>query len=129
MQAYSMVVTTDKHVREQLWEVHFKQNMVLQAPVILTFCADINRFTKWCNQRKASPGFDNFLSFTTASIDALLASQNVAVAAEANGLGICYLGTTTYNADKIIEILQLPKGVVPIATLVVGYAVNNRFEW
>ena len=94
--------------------------MVLQAPVHLTFCADFNRFTSWCEQRKASPGYDNFLSFFTAAIDALLASQNVALAAESNGLGICYLGTATYMADRIVEILELPRLVVPVTCMVVG---------
>lgn len=121
MQTYSMVVSTKKEIREKLWDVHFKQNMVLQAPVIITFCADFNRFSKWCEQREATPGYDNFLSFYNASIDALLASQNVALAAEVNGLGICYLGTTTYNADKLVNILNLPSLVVPVTTLVVGY--------
>jgi nitroreductase len=121
MQVYSMVVTTDAKIKEQLWEAHFKQQMVLSAPVIVTFCADFNRFNKWCRQRNAEPGYDNFLSFMTAAIDALLVAQNVALAAEDKGLGICYLGTTTYNADKIIEILQLPKGVVPITAFPIGY--------
>lgn len=121
MQVYSIVVTTDKNIKEKLWEAHFKQKMVMQAPVILTFCADFNRFNKWCRQRKADPGYDNFLSFFTAAIDALLAAQNAALAAESNGLGICYLGTTTYNADMIIDMLDLPEGVIPVTTLVVGY--------
>ncbi|MBR3847379.1 MAG: NADPH-dependent oxidoreductase, partial [Alistipes sp.] len=42
-------------------------------------------------------------------------------AAEANGLGICYLGTTIYTAGDIVRILELPKGVIPITTLVIGY--------
>ena len=121
MQVYSMIVTKDAGLRRKLWEAHFKQDMVLQAPVIVTFCADFNRFNKWCEQRKAVPGYDNYLSFYTASIDALLASQNVALAAEDFGLGICYLGTTTYMARKIIDILKLPKYVVPVTTLVIGY--------
>jgi nitroreductase len=121
MQVYSMVVTKDEEIRKQLWEAHFKQEMVLLAPVHITFCADFNRFNKWCRSRKAEPGYDNFLSFFTAAIDALLASQNVAVEAEANGLGICYLGTATYMADRIIDILGLPAGVVPVAALVMGY--------
>lgn len=122
MQVYSMVVTTDTEIRKRLWEAHFKQNMVLQAPVHITFCADFNRFSKWCRQRDAVPGYDNFLSFITAATDALLASQNVSVAAEAHGLGICYLGTAIYNADKLIEILNLPELVVPVASIVMGYA-------
>jgi hypothetical protein len=95
--------------------------MVIAAPVIMTFCADFNRFVKWCKMRKADPGYDNFLSFFTAAIDALLVAQNIALAAESKGLGICYLGTTTYMADKIINILELPKLVVPVTTLVIGY--------
>jgi len=121
MQVYSMVVTKNPKIKEQLWEVHFKQDMVKQAPVVITFCADFNRFKKWCLQRKANPGYDNYLSFFTAAIDALLVAQNVALAAEQKGMGICYLGTTTYMADRIIEILDLPGGVIPVTTLVVGY--------
>ena len=95
MQVYSIVVTTDETVKEELSPCHFNQPMIKQAPVVLTFCADFNRFNKWCNLRGAEPGYDNFLSFFTAAIDALLVAQNVCVAAEDAGLGICYLGTTT----------------------------------
>jgi hypothetical protein len=125
MQVYSVIATKDELIKEQLWEAHFKQDMVKQAPVVLTFVADFNRFNKWCEQRKATPGYDNFLSFYTASIDALLAAQNAALQAEDLGLGICYLGTTTYMAGKIIEILNLPKGVVPVTTLVLGYPAES----
>jgi len=121
MQVYSMIVTTDPSIKERLWEAHFKQEMVKTAPVHITFCADFNRFNEWCRQRKAEPGYDNFLSFFTAAIDALLVSQNVCLEAEAKGLGICYLGTATYNADKIVEILELPKAVVPVAAIVMGW--------
>lgn len=125
MQAYSIILTKETSLKEKLWIAHFKQQMVMQAPVIFTFCADFHRINLWCKYRKAEAGFDNFLSFTTGAIDALLAAQNIAIAAESHGLGICYLGTTTYNADQIIDILNLPKGVVPVTTLVVGYPAEN----
>ncbi len=125
MQVYSMIVTRDEEIRKHLWEAHFKQEMVLEAPVHITFCADFNRFNKWCLQRNAKPGYDNFLSFFTAAIDALLVSQNVVLAAEAHGLGICYLGTVTYMADKIVEILELPEAVVPVAAIVMGYPADD----
>jgi nitroreductase len=121
MQLYSIIVTTEEDIKEALAPCHFNQSMVKEAPVTLTFCADFNRFNKWCLQRQAKPGYDNFLSFMTAAIDALLVAQNVCVAAEDAGLGICYLGTTTYMAGKIIEILDLPNGVVPVTTVTVGY--------
>ncbi len=121
MQVYSVIVSKDEERRKALCKLHFGQKMVEQAPVLLTFCADFNRFNKWCRQRDAEPGYDNFLSFFTAAIDALLVAQNAAVAAEAFGLGVCYLGTTTYQADKLIDFFDLPAGVVPVTTLVVGY--------
>ena len=121
MHVYSIIVTKNPENKKRLWEMHFKQNMVLEAPLVLTFCADFNRFNKWCLQRNAEPCYDNFLSFYTASIDALLTAQNVAIAAESFGLGICYLGTTTYMAGKIADFLKCPTGVVPITTIVVGW--------
>ncbi len=121
MQVYSVVVTQDDSNKEKLAPCHFNQPMIKGAPVVLTFCADYNRFNKWCEQSNAKPGYDNFLSFVTGAIDALLVAQNVCIAAESKGLGICYLGTTTYTADKIIEVLNLPKGVVPVTTVTLGY--------
>jgi len=121
MQVYSIIVTRDAEMKRRLAPAHFNQPMVTEAPVVLTFCADFNRFNRWCRQREAEPGYDNFLSFMTAAIDALLAAQTICNAAEEEGMGICYLGTATYNADKIIEVLELPKGVVPVATITLGW--------
>ena len=125
MQVYSIIVTRDDKLKKELLPLHFNQPMVTEAPVVLTFCADFNRFSLWCLQNKAEPGYDNFLSFFTAAIDALLVAQTVCVAAEAEGLGICYLGTTTYMADKIIKALQLPKGVVPVTTVTLGWPAED----
>ncbi len=125
MQVYSIIVTTESSIKNKLWEYHFKQDMVKTAPVILTFCADFNRFNTWCKLRDAIPGYDNFLSFMSGAIDALLVAQNVAVAAEFHGLGICYLGTTLYMADSIIDLLELPKGVIPVTSIVAGYPDEN----
>ena len=121
IQLYSVVVTRDKLRKEALAPAHFNQPMVTGAPVVLTFCADANRFVKWASFREADAGFDNFQTFMAAVIDSMLFAQTFCVAAEDNGLGICYLGTTTYNAAPIIEALSLPRLVVPITTITVGY--------
>lgn len=121
MQLYSVVVTRDKANKEKLAPAHFNQPMITKAPVVLTFCADANRFVKWAEQRNAVAGFDNFQTFIASTIDAMLFAQSFCTAAEEKGLGICYLGTTAYNADKIIEALTLPRLVVPIVTVTVGY--------
>lgn len=125
MQVYSIIVSRDPKMKEKLSPCHFNQPMVKEAPVLLTFCADFNRFNKWCRIRGAEPGYDNFLSFLTAAIDALIVAQNVCIAAENSGLGICYLGTTTYMADEIIDVLQLPPGVLPVTALTLGYPAED----
>jgi nitroreductase len=121
MQLYSIIVSRDEEMKAKLLSCHFNQQSVLEAAVVLTFCADFNRFNQWCLLRDADPGYDNFLSFFTAAIDALLVAQNVAIAAESEGLGICYMGTTTYMAKEIIKVLNLPKGVIPVTTLTIGW--------
>ena len=117
MQLYSVVITRDKANKEKLAPAHFNQPMITTAPVVLTFCADANRFVKWAEQRKAVAGFDNFQTFIASTIDAMLFAQSFCTAAEEKGLGICYLGTTAYNADKIIDALSLPRLVVPVVTV------------
>ncbi|MDD2798937.1 MAG: nitroreductase family protein [Bacteroidales bacterium] len=124
MQLYSIVITKDENVKRELSPLHFNQPMIMQAPVVLTFCADYNRFAKWCTLRDADAGCGNFQAFTTAAIDALLVSQTFCIAAESKGLGICYIGTTTYTAKAIAEVLDLPKFVVPVATVTVGYPAS-----
>ena len=125
MQLYSIIINRAEEKKKELAPFHFSQKMITEAPVVLTFCADFNRFDKWCKLRNAVPGYDNFLSFVTAAIDTLLIAQTFCVAAEAKGLGICYLGTTTYNAHKIIEALKLPKGVVPVTTVTLGWPAEK----
>ncbi|MFO7867707.1 MAG: nitroreductase family protein [Bacteroidales bacterium] len=122
MQIYSIVATTDQATKTELCKRgHFGQPSIEQAPLVLTFCADLNRFTKWCNVRNAEPGYDNFLSLYTATVDATIAAQNACIAAEDEGLGICYFGTTNYCADDIIDVLNLPSLVVPVTTIAIGY--------
>lgn len=121
MQLYSVVITRDQANKEKLAPAHFNQPMITKAPVVLTFCADANRFVKWAEQRNAVAGFDNLQTFIASTIDAMLFAQTFCTAAEDKGLGICYLGTTAYNADKIIEALSLPRLVVPLVTVTVGY--------
>jgi len=120
MQTYSIIVTKDAARRDALWEIHSRQDMIRQAPVLLTFCADWNRMVKWCRARDAEPGYDNFLSFLVAFADAMIAAQNAAIAAEGLGYGICYMGTTLCAPTKLIDFFGLPERVFPATTLVVG---------
>lgn len=121
MQTFSIIVTKDYEIRKELYPLHFNQDMVLEAPVLVTFCADFNRMRLWLKERNAEDNFDNFMSFMIASIDATLVSQSVALAAENEGLGICYMGTTLANCKEISKVLKLPKNVVPVVGFSLGY--------
>jgi len=125
MQLYSVVVTRDEKAKESLAPFHFNQPMVKQAPVLLTICADLNRFNSWCEFRNADAGYDNFLWILNSVVDASLFAQNICLAAESEGLGICYLGTALYNAPEISNALNLPKGVIPVTAITVGYPDQN----
>ena len=122
MQLYSIIVTKEKEKMKEMAPFHFNQPIATNAPVILTFVADFNRFNKYCEHREAeTDAYSNLQSYHWAIIDAIIAAQNACVAAESLGLGICWLGTITYNADKFIEALQLPKHTVPVACIAIGY--------
>lgn len=128
MQLYSVIVTRSEEMKKQLAPCHFNQPQATGCSVLLTFCADFNRFTKWCEQRGAKPGYDNLQSLVTAAIDTVAFAQQFVTAAEMKGLGCCYLGTTTYNAPDIAKILGLPTRVVPLVTISVGYPADNGRE-
>ena len=125
LQLYSIVVTRSKEMKQQLAPAHFNQPMVMEAPVVLTICADFNRTTRWCEERKADPGYDNLLSFLNAATDALLYTQTLCNLMDEEGLGYCYLGTTIYQPQAIIDVLQLPRLTFPVATLTVGWPAEE----
>ena len=121
LQFYSVVVTRSDEMKRRLAPAHFNQPMVTEAPVVLTFCADTRRTSVWCNNRQAVPGYDNMLSYQNAATDALLFCQTFCNLAEEEGLGLCFLGTTVYMPEMIIDALQLPELVMPVATITVGW--------
>ena len=125
LQLYSVVVTRSKELKAKLAPAHFNQPMVTGAPVVLTFCADYRRTTLWAEQRQATPGYDNPLSFVNSMTDALLFCQTFCNLAEEEGLGCCFLGTTVYQPQSIIDTLQLPELVFPVATITLGWPDEN----
>ena len=125
LQLYSVVVTRSAEMKAKLAPAHFNQPMVTSAPVVLTFCADFRRTSLWAEDRKAVPGYDNFLSFINAATDTLLYCQTFCNIAEEAGLGTCFLGTTVYMPQMLIDTLQLPKLTFPVATITLGWPDEN----
>ena len=125
MQFYSIIVTKDESLKKELYQAHMQQRMVLEAPVVLTICADQARLNQWFELNSAKYQCNNLIWLFRGLIDACLVAQNIALASEALGLGICYMGSTLMGSDKIINILDLPNLVIPVTSLVIGYPDEN----
>lgn len=117
----SVVKTQDPQRKQRLFELHGEQPMVLQAPLVLTFCADSFRTREWLALRGARLGFADLVSWHTAAFDAMILSQTAALAFESHGLGICYMGTTLFSMRGIADFLDLPPNCLPATSLVVGW--------
>jgi nitroreductase len=121
----SVITTRDRERKAHLCELHFGQPMVLQAPLVLTFCADSHRTRAWLAQRGARLGFGDLISWHVAAVDAVLLAQSAALAFEAHGLGICYMGTTLHRMGEIAEFLECPDHCLPITSMVVGWPAET----
>jgi nitroreductase len=125
LNSISIVLTRDAERKRRLHELHAEQPMVLEAPLVMTFCADWHRTRTWLRQRGARDNFNNLLGYHVAAYDAMIVAQNVCLGFEARGLGICYMGTTLYSLPELVEFLQLPETVVPVTSIVAGYPAED----
>jgi len=121
LQVVSVVAVTDAADRARLSEICAKQEHVAQAPVILVWCADLLTLDRACTLRGHRQVTNYVENFLTGVLDAGIAAQNAAVAAESLGLGICYLGSIRNDAQAVIDLLQLPRLVFPVVGMAVGY--------
>jgi len=121
----SVIKTRDAERKARLCELHFGQPMVLQAPLVLTFCADSFRTREWLAQRDARAGFADFISWHVAAFDAIILAQTASLAFESHGLGICYMGTTLHSMRAIADFLEMPRNCLPVTSLVVGWPAEK----
>jgi predicted methyltransferase/nitroreductase len=121
LNSVTLILTRDAERKRKLYELHFEQEMVLQAPLVITFCADWYRTREWLRKRGARDNFNNLLGYHVAAFDAIIVAQNVCLGFEALGLGICYMGTTLHSMPAIAEFLELPDTCVPVTTIVAGW--------
>jgi FMN reductase (NADPH) len=121
--AYTIIGVTDEKLKSDLQAVsghpHVKNNGHL-----FIFCADLQRNYQLTSGEKAEFVQQNIESteqFIVATIDATLAAQNAAIAAESMGLGICYIGSLRNDINRVDELLELPEYVVPLFGLAAGH--------
>ncbi len=124
-QVYSVIATTDKAARMKLSEVAGGQEHIKQAPVFLTWVADLSRLDRVCQRRGYKQRSETMEPFLVASVDAAIAMQTATLAAESLGLGACYIGAIRNDPAKVIELLGLPKLTFPISGMTLGWPVAS----
>ncbi len=125
LQSYSVVAVIEAAKRERLAELCGNQDHIRQAPVMLVWCADLARLRRVCELRHHALVSDTFENFLVAAVDAAIAAQTAALAAESLGLGICYIGSIRNCPDEVIGLLELPQLVFPITGMTVGYPATE----
>jgi nitroreductase len=121
MQTYSFVLITDPKVREKLFEVIGRQKCMEQAPAWIVVCADVARQLELFKILRVKTDFGPLGKLVPSVIDASLAAQNMMLAAESLGLGTVFIGSIWDVMKKVAEILQVPKDVLPMLLLCIGY--------
>lgn len=121
LQGTTVVRVTKQDTRQAFVQLAGNQNYIATAAEFLVFCADLRRSSQCCVRHgdKATEGMTE--QFIIVTIDVALMAQNVVVAAESMGLGICYIGAIRNDPARSAELLQLPRGVYPVFGLCLGY--------
>lgn len=120
VQAYSVIWVTDPEKRKKLGELSKNPKQMEGAGAVFLMCADYNRLKHAGDMQGESIVFDQAENLLVAVTDVGLLAQNLALAAESKGYGICYIGGVRNNMAAISELVGLPEGVFPVYGLTVG---------
>ena len=137
MMLYSIIEVTEQAAKDTLARSCDNQPFIARAPLVLLFLADYQRWFDYyilsdveglCQRRgeplrKQQEG-DLFL----ACCDTLIAAQTAVVAAEALGIGSCYIGDIMENYEIHRDLFELPQYVFPIGLLCFGYPTPGQMQ-
>ena len=121
----SVIVVEDALIRKALADLVPAMPWIGTAPAFLVFCADAARLEAICGLRGHPLPNQNLEAFFNASVDAALLMQTFILAAEQVGLGCCPISVLRNHLPAVTRILALPKGVVPVAGLCLGYPADQ----
>ena len=121
VQAYTIIQVSNPDIRQTIAGICGDQAWIVQAPVFLVFCADLNRLKTACERhdKQMIQGFAE--QFIVATVDTALVGQNTLLAAEALGLGGVFIGAVRNDPRKICELLDIPKQAYPVFGMCLGY--------
>jgi FMN reductase (NADPH) len=121
LQMYGVVVTTNLEHRKVLSEISGNQKHIVQAPLFLTWCADLSRLDRVCEKLGYVHQSGYLENFLLAVVDAAISAQNAGLAAESLGLGFCYIGAIRNDPQRVSALLKLPRLVFPLVGMTLGW--------
>lgn len=119
VQAYSLIRVRNRDTLAELAALAGGQDKITFAGAFFVICADARRH-KLIAKRAGGTYRSGLEEFLVAVIDASLFAQNLSLAFEAQGYGICYLGALRNDLARVDRLLELPEGVMPVFGLCVG---------
>lgn len=125
---YTMLDITDQDKKNQLAEICDDQPFIAQAPMVIIFLADTQRWYDSYRYTGCEPRVPEEGDLLLACADAIIAAQNTVVAAESLGIGSCYIGDVLEHCEALRELLTLPEYVMPAAMLVYGYPTESQLK-
>lgn len=121
LQLTTVIAVREDERRAQLATLCGDQAHIRQAPVFLAWCADLRRLELACEHQGYTQETGYVENFLVAAVDVAIMMQTAALAAEALGLGICYIGGIRNQPQAVIETLGLPRLVFPISGMTLGW--------
>ncbi len=119
-QLYSLIRITDPELRNRIAALAGDQDHIRQAPEFFLICADVRRVARLLAHRGARLEVGSGVALLFGTVDAVLAAQNLLLAAEMRGYAGCYIGGILGGLDRIVTLLDLPPGVIPVVGLTLG---------
>ena len=125
-QLYTILDITNQKIKDHLAISCDNQPFIAKAPMVLIFCADIQKWFDAFIEGNCQPRLPGAGDLLLAVDDAVIAAQNAVTAAWSFGIGSCYIGDIKEQCEDHRELLNLPNYVFPAAMLVFGYPTEQQ---
>ena len=122
----SIIAVKDQALKDKMRDLAWGQPYISSCSVFLVFCADFYRISiAFEKAGKTKEDFEKYIknvdTLIVGSHDVGIALQNATVAAESLGLGTVDIGAIRGKSLEVTKELNLPKYVIPLVGLCVGY--------
>jgi FMN reductase (NADPH) len=119
VQSYAAIRVRVPERRARLAELCGNQPWVADSGAFFVLCGDQRRHRRILEGQGRTYAA-NLETFLLAAIDTALFAQNLALAFEDLGYGICFIGGLRNRSQEVDDLLELPHGLLPFFGLCVG---------